>query len=205
MSNLSIHLKSVSKKFNHHLLYKDIELDILSEDKIVVTGNNGSGKSTLLKIMIGLVSPTSGTVDYRFDDHFIEKRYWHKHVSVAAPYMSMIEEFSMLDLIEHLYVFRKFQVGKKDFLDLLNLTAHLHKPIKQFSSGMKQKTKLLFAIADSAPVLLLDEPISNLDNFSIQWYVDMIERFAKHKTIIVFSNSQKQEYFFCNRHFSLSQ
>jgi ABC-type multidrug transport system ATPase subunit len=70
---------------------------------------------------------------------------------------------------------------------------------------MKQKTKLLFAIMDTAPILLLDEPTSNLDANAIQWYQDMIEKWAKHKTIIVFSNSQKQEYLFCQKEINLNE
>lgn len=201
----SIHLHNISKKYHQHFLYKNFSLDIFQQDKIVITGNNGSGKSTLLKIIIGLVSPTSGKVEYIHNNFIIEKSEWHKYISVAAPYMSSIEEFTVLELINHLYAFRKYQIDEKKLLNYLNLDKHLNKPIKQFSSGMKQKTKLLFAIMDTAPILLLDEPTSNLDANAIQWYQDMIEKWAKHKTIIVFSNSQKQEYLFCQKEINLNE
>jgi ABC-type multidrug transport system ATPase subunit len=101
-------------------------------------------------------------------------------------------------------VFRKFQLSKNEMLSKLELDKHLDKPIKFFSSGMKQKTRLLLAILDCAPVLLLDEPLSNLDENNAQWYSEMIQEFAMNKTILVFSNSLEKEYFFCDKYFSLS-
>jgi len=200
----SIHLKSVSKKFNKYYLYKNISLDIFPKDKISITGNNGSGKSTLLKIIIGLVTPNDGNVEYIINEKKLEKKYWHQLVSVAAPYMNISEDFTVNELIEHLSVFRKFQLSKNEMLSKLELDKHLDKPIKFFSSGMKQKTRLLLAILDCAPVLLLDEPLSNLDENNAQWYSEMIQKFAMNKTILVFSNSLEKEYFFCDKHFSLS-
>lgn len=204
MNVLSIHLQSVSKKYHNHFLYKNLNLDILHADKIVITGNNGSGKSTLLKIIAGIVSPSNGKVIYKLNDNELEKNKWHQYISIAAPYMHIPEEWSVKELIAHTKVFRQFLADEKELLKLLELDNHLDKPIKQFSSGMKQKTKLLLAIADAAPILLLDEPCSNLDTNAVKWYENMINDFALKKTILVFSNSRSEEYFFCNKHFSLS-
>lgn len=204
MNNIYIQLFNISKKYYSHFLYKNLNLEIPSKDKIVITGNNGSGKSTLLKIITGLVSPTSGKVIYLNEDKFIHKSEWYKYISVAAPYMGLIEDFSVNELTEHLFVFRKYQLERKELTELLELDKHIQKPIKYFSSGMKQKLRLLLAITDTAPILLLDEPTSNLDGTTTRWYSTMIEKFATHKTILVFSNFQQQEYFFCNKHIDLS-
>lgn len=199
MQTISIHLRSVSKKYHQHFLYRNLSLDILPQDKWVVLGNNGSGKSTLLKIMTGFVSPTSGVVSYQSHGKTIDKTHWHQYISVAAPYMSMIEDFTLYELMKHVYTFRMFQMEPEAFMDALQLNEHRNKAIKQFSSGMKQKTKLLLAIADAAPVLFLDEPTTNLDARTVQWYADMIQQWALHKTVIVFSNAHTEEYFFCNK------
>lgn len=199
----SIHLRDISKKYHRHLLYKNLSLNILPQDKLVVLGNNGSGKSTLLKIMIGLVSPTSGEVVYQLQGQTVDKTRWHQYISVAAPYMSMMETLTLDELVRHVYTFRPFQMEPEAFLEALQLNAHRHKPIKQFSSGMKQKTRLLLAIADAAPVLFLDEPATNLDARTVQWYADMVQKWAFQKTMIVFSNEHTDEYFFCNKQIRL--
>ncbi|GAB4201841.1 MAG: hypothetical protein Fur0023_06830 [Bacteroidia bacterium] len=204
-NEVKIILNHISKKFHQYYLYKDICIDIESKDKLVITGNNGSGKSTLLKIIAGHTSPSSGNIQYFLNAQELPKIQWHQYISIAAPYMSVMEEFSFREIIHHLTVFRQFQTDIREISDLSELDIHLHKPVKYFSSGMKQRIRLLIAILDAAPVLLLDEPCSNLDAASIQWYEKMIKQFAMHKTVIVFSNSQPHEYFFCNKHFSLSQ
>lgn len=203
MCDISIHLQSVSKKFHQQYLYKDLNLNILPKDKIVITGNNGSGKSTLLKIIAGLMSPNNGQVKYYCGEKLIEKEKWHQYISVAAPYMSLIDDFNIYEIIRHIKVFREFYYDEKTMIDVLELNKHLNKPFKQFSSGMKQRVRLLLAIMDKAPVLLLDEPCSNLDANGIKWYSDLINKVVDNKTIIVFSNSQPQEYFFCDKHFDL--
>lgn len=204
-NEVKIILNHISKKFYQYYLYKDICIDIEPKDKLVITGNNGSGKSTLLKIIAGLTSPSSGNVHYLLNTKELEKIQWHKYISIAAPYMNIPEAFTFPELLTHLIHYRQFQKNHQELLDLSGLQQHLNKPIKYFSSGMKQRIKLLIAITDNAPVLLLDEPCSNLDSTSVEWYHSMIQQFALQKTIVVFSNSQPHEYFFCNKYFSLSQ
>ncbi|GIV27850.1 MAG: ATP-binding protein [Bacteroidia bacterium] len=199
----SIHLRNVSKRFNKHFLYKDLSFDILPKEKVVVIGNNGSGKSTLLKIIIGYISPSSGDVKYIYENREIERKNWYKFVSVAAPYMGLIEDFTLHEIIDHVFCFRQYQVSKNEMIELLGLEKHLYKQIKHYSSGMKQKLRLLLAIMDRSPILLLDEPTTNLDAMNIQWYSNMIEKWAAQKTIIVFSNNVKEEFYFCERKITL--
>ncbi len=204
MQTPSIHIQHISKKFQRNLLYKGFSLDVFPQDKIAITGPNGSGKSTLLKLMIGLISPTSGSIEYKYNQHPIERSKWHKYVNVAAPYMNLMDDFTVLECVEHINSFRQFQLPPSEMIKLLELAQHLHKPIKYLSSGMKQKLKLMLAIMDRAPVLLLDEPLSNMDERNTQWYSEMIHQWAMSKTIIVFSNHQKKEYSFCGKQIELS-
>jgi ABC-type multidrug transport system ATPase subunit len=82
------------------------------------------------------------------------------------------------------------------------LSLQEHKAIKFFSSGMKQRLKLVLAIYADTPLLLLDEPCSNLDNQGIEWYRKLIHSQLKHRTIIIASN-QLLEYDFCDRTVSI--
>ncbi|NBQ48017.1 MAG: ATP-binding cassette domain-containing protein, partial [Sphingobacteriia bacterium] len=74
-----------------------------------------------------------------------------------------------------------------------------HKFIRQYSSGMKQRLKLALALLADTPLLLLDEPLSNLDRSGAAWYQQMITDYTAKRTVIVCSNAIEEEHFFCER------
>ena len=104
-------------------------------------------------------------------------------------------------MIVHASIYKPFinDLSTKQIIELSGLSAHKHKYIKLFSSGMKQRLKLTLAILADVPILFLDEPTTNLDTTVISWYKNLIEKYAMHKTIIVCSNSIKDEYAFCEK------
>ncbi len=77
------------------------------------------------------------------------------------------------------------------------------KQLKQFSSGMKQRVKLGLAILSDVPVVLLDEPASNLDSKAIDWYNNLVTKYSQKRIIIVCSNQQKNEFEFCNEQINI--
>ena len=87
-------------------------------------------------------------------------------------------------------------------IEMIGLKAATNKQIRHFSSGMKQRLKLALAIFSEAPILLLDEPCSNLDKEGYALYHELINKYALHKLIIVGSNDT-QEYDFCTKHINL--
>ena len=84
-------------------------------------------------------------------------------------------------------------------LDIAQLSQARHKFIRHYSSGMKQRLKLALAFLADTPLLLLDEPLSNLDKNAAQWYKQMIEQYGSTRTIVVCSNAIAEEHYFCSR------
>lgn len=206
ISLISIHTKNLGKRFGREWIFRGLNLDLKRSDKLVITGSNGSGKSTLLQILSGYVLPTEGVVTWKDTiDNEISKENIFKHVSIASPALELIEEFKPLELIKHQRCFKSFQgnLSDLDLIEISLLNPHKNKVIKNFSSGMKQRLKLTLAVLADAPLLLLDEPIINLDHNGIAWYKELIKTRALHKTIIVCSNKQKDEYEFCNHETSI--
>jgi ABC-type multidrug transport system ATPase subunit len=87
-------------------------------------------------------------------------------------------------------------------IQLIGLENATHKQIRYFSSGMKQRLKLALAIFSTSPILLLDEPCSNLDKEGYALYKELIQKYAMHKLIIVGSNDP-EEYAFCTQQINL--
>ncbi len=204
MQAVSIELKSVAKKFNNRWLFKNLNLAVNPSEKIAIIGPNGSGKSTLLKMIAGFLSSNKGETIYKNQNNNIEKENIFTNISVAAPYVALIDDYNLREFFQHISVFRKLKLQIDDIITLSELQASEKKPLKYFSSGMRQRVRLLQAILDTAPILLLDEPTSNLDAKAIQWYQELVNKYCAKKTIIVFSNAQPQDYSFCSKIIHLS-
>ncbi|HJP63705.1 MAG TPA: ATP-binding cassette domain-containing protein, partial [Mucilaginibacter sp.] len=88
-------------------------------------------------------------------------------------------------------------------IDLLNMHASRNKAIRYFSSGMKQRLKLALAFCSDTPMLMLDEPTSNLDKQGVEWYLGLVQQFAEGRLTIICSN-QEHEYNFCKHRLDIS-
>jgi len=108
-------------------------------------------------------------------------------------------------MIDFHFKFKQFKNGidKNAVADILNLEGSRNKLIKYFSSGMKQRLKLALAFCADTPMLMLDEPTSNLDTQGIDWYLSLVEKFSENRLTIICSN-QEHEYSFCDNRLSIS-
>jgi ABC-type multidrug transport system ATPase subunit len=204
---VSIHLKKVSKKYINEWIFKDVSLTINPSQKAVILGSNGSGKSTLLQTMASFLIPTKGEVTWNWETNPIEDDSIFKYLSMASPYMELIEDLTLTESIEHQKKFKPFlkNISTAEVVDLIQLQHAENKYLKNYSSGMRQRVKLGLAILADCPVLLLDEPCTNLDARSVSWYQSLVQEFAMHKTILVCSNTVKEEYSFCDTNIEIEK
>jgi ABC-type multidrug transport system ATPase subunit len=200
-NHISIKISNAGKKFGREWIFRKVNTEIAKGEKVVVLGLNGSGKSTLLQAFTSYLSLNEGEVVYFNGGTQTETEQVYKLISVASPYLELIEDLTLKEQVEHVAVFKPFlnNFTTQQVVDLSGLATHADKFIRLFSSGMKQRLKLTLAILADAPVLFLDEPTTNLDATVVEWYKKMIADYAMHKTIIVCSNSIKDEYAFCER------
>ncbi len=193
---IKIELIDVAKKFQSEWIFKQVNLELEPVSKLVILGGNGSGKSTLLQIISTAIGLNKGQVLYSHQQQKIANETIHQYISFASPYLQLIEEFTLRELIDHLANYKPFiaALSTDEILERIALPNIQSKYIRQYSSGMKQRVKLALAIMADCPVLLLDEPISNLDKNAIKWYHGMMEDYATNKTVVVCSNSIEAEY-----------
>ncbi len=198
---INITLTNAGKKFGKEWIFRHVTLNVKQGEKVVILGLNGSGKSTLLQVLTGFLSLNEGNLNYEHNSKTIDLEELYCYQSLASPYLELIEDFTLQELIEHAVVYKPFlnQLTTAQIIELSGLSAHKDKFIKLFSSGMKQRLKLTLAILADMPILFLDEPTTNLDATVINWYQKLISDYASEKTIIVCSNSIKEEYTFCER------
>ena len=203
---LNIELNDLGKKFGSEWIFKNLNFTISQGQKLAILGGNGSGKSTLLQVISGYVLPNKGKVNFTESDKLIENENFKDYISLASPYLELIEEFNLIELINHAALYKPFlnNLNTEQIIELSELDTSKNKSLKTYSSGMKQRVKLTLAILADCPVLLLDEPVSNLDKNAIDWYQNLIKHYASSKTIIVCSNSINDEFGFCDKELNLS-
>ncbi|MFC0518453.1 ATP-binding cassette domain-containing protein [Mucilaginibacter angelicae] len=199
-----ITLQNIGRRFNRDWIFRGVDYTFTSGESYAILGPNGSGKSTLLQVLNGSLSPSAGKIEFINDGKPVEIETVFTHLSLAAPYLELIEEFTMSEMIDFHFKFKSFKPGvdKAHLIDLLNLPKSANKLIKYFSSGMKQRLKLALAFCADTPMLMLDEPTSNLDTQGVDWYISLVQQFAAGRLTIVCSN-QEHEYGFCNHKLSI--
>ncbi|MEY4335050.1 MAG: hypothetical protein RLZZ196_3800 [Bacteroidota bacterium] len=202
---MKICLNQIAKRYQQNWIFKDLSLDIPSGTSLAILGNNGSGKSSLLRIIAAMQTATKGSITYTHKQQNIDSNSLYKQLSYAAVGMQLIEEFTLSELLSFHFSFKKsiHQLTVAEIISILDMKNVQSKLVGDFSSGMKQRVKLAQAIFTDAPLLLLDEPCSNLDKHGIAQYQEWMATYQNNRTIIVASNDSN-EYSFCKEQIMLS-
>ena len=203
---MKILLNNIGKRYGYKWVLRHIDLSLNQGEKYAIIGSNGSGKSTILKILSGFLTPSEGQVQYYESDKQLSVIDIYKSVAFAAPYIDLIESFTLREVLSFHYKFKKLPPSfhLKDIEALLNLKIDKDQRINSFSSGMQQRLKLVLAICSDTPILMLDEPTSNLDQQGISWYHNIVRDFAKNRLVVVASNVA-EDYHFCNEVYDVQE
>ncbi|MCK9618542.1 MAG: ABC transporter ATP-binding protein [Lentimicrobiaceae bacterium] len=199
---MQIQLENIGKRFNDDWIFSNINLSLESGQSYAIVGSNGSGKSTLMQVIAGKIQQSQGTLHYFKDGKVIPPDKIFRFLSLAAPYQELIEEFT---LSQHLDFHRRFKSirdnkSNKQIQSLLGAKFTLNKPVRNYSSGMKQRLKLALAILSETSLLLLDEPVTNLDDEGIAWYQQLLQENDWQRLTVICSNRHDEEYRIC-KHF----
>ncbi len=187
---MKIVTENLGKRFNREWIFKKLNFTFESGNTYAIVGPNGSGKSTLMQVLWGQVFPSAGSLSYSIDSREIKIEDCHRLVSIATPYMELIEEFTLEEMIRFHFKFKKpvNSHSTDEMIDLMVLDHARKKPISNFSSGMKQRLKLGLAFFSDTPALFLDEPTSNLDKKSIDWYQVNLSNSRGSRLVLIASN-----------------
>ena len=197
---MKVVLNQVGKRYLRDWILRDLSLTIDTGSRWALTGPNGSGKSTLLRLLAGHLTPTKGQLNFfASSGEVLNRTDVAFQLSLAAPYIDLIEEFTCLEAVQFHTKFRPLlETWTPDkLIQYSYLEKSKHKPIKHFSSGMKQRLKLALALLSRSSYILLDEPTTNLDQAGSDWYRSTVDQFLGDRTIIVASNVET-DFIFCD-------
>jgi len=196
---MKISVTKLGKRYNRDWIFRNLDFEFEAGKHYAITGPNGSGKSTLLQIISGASIFNEGKLSYFEDQKPFQPEKVFQKISFAAPYLDVVEEMTLTELFSFHHNMKGWLEGleTEKIIHVSALRNAAHKQIRYFSSGMKQRVKLAQAIFSNVPVVLLDEPLTNLDEEGVSLYHNLIEKYCKNRLLIISSNDRK-EYSFCN-------
>lgn len=184
----------LGKRFNREWIVRDFSFEFRSQKTYAIVGPNGSGKSTLLQILWGQMPMSAGELTYSVNNQVLEPEAVFKKISIATPYMDLIDEFTLEEMIAFHFQFKATcnQLSIGEIIELSGLATASKKQLVNFSSGMRQRVKLTLAFFTEAACLFLDEPTTNLDRKSVDWYHENLSNVARNATVIIASNIDEE-------------
>lgn len=191
---MTVTAENLSKRFNREWIFRDFNFTFQPGTYSVI-GPNGSGKSTMLQVLWGQLPATSGTLRYMDGETLIPVEEIYRHLTFAAPYLDLIEELTLREILHFHFSFKKIRDGRSlaDLLDIMELSHVRDKQVGHFSSGMKQRLKLGLALFSEVKIIFMDEPTTNLDQQSVAWYWKHFNQ-IKAETMVFIASNHEAEY-----------
>lgn len=182
---------NLSKEYDGVYRVQELDIRIKEGDIYGFLGPNGAGKSTTMKILLGLVKPTSGTIEI-MGKPFNEKN----RRDILASVGSLIESpsyYGHLTGRENMEIIRRLlDLPKKNIeeaVHIVRMENQMEKKVKNYSLGMKQRLGIAMALARFPKLLILDEPTNGLDPAGIEEMRELIKMLPKQYGMTVMISS----------------
>ena len=189
-------VKDLSIQRSNKIIFENVNLSIGFGKIILLKGKNGSGKTTLLKAILNIIEPSSGAIYWK--GKLLKKNLYNffNNVTYIADKTSSL---SKLSVQENINIWKKIFLSNisnsqvENILKTLRLDAYLNQKVNSLSFGEKKKLEFLRLILENKKIWILDEPLSNLDDESIDVIGQTFEDHCSKEGSIIFSSHQGSE------------
>ena len=189
-------VKDLSIERSNKKIFENVNLSIGSGKILLLKGKNGSGKTTLLKAILNLIEPSSGAIYWK--GKLLKKNLYDffNHVTFIADKTSSL---SKLSVHENINIWKKIFLSNisnsqiEIILKTLKLDTYLNQKVNSLSFGEKKKLELLRLIIENKKIWILDEPLSNLDDETIDVIGQTFEDHRSKEGSIIYSSHQESE------------
>lgn len=195
MTEPTLELKNVTKRYKRHTAVADLDLSIDPGERIALLGHNGAGKTTIMKLVLGLTKLSAGTIKVLGQDPALSKAADSRRAIGFLPEtvhfhdaMTGLETLTFYARLKNIAV---NEVG--DLLDQVGLAGAADRRVKTYSKGMRQRLGLAQALLGHPKLLLLDEPTTGLDPILRTSFYDLMEVMAARGTTVLLSSHALSE------------
>ena len=182
-------IEHLSKWYGKNEVVKDFSLEIASGESVALWGPNGAGKTTVVRSMLGLVD-YEGKIEIGGLDAATHGKSTRRAMGYVPQELSFYDEMTVYDLLDYSADLRGVPTERVDAVcELVELTDHVNKKVRELSGGLKQRLGIAIALFPDPPILLLDEPTSNLDAKSRDAAIELLQELrADGRTLVVTSH-----------------
>ncbi len=194
--------EGVGQRFGRRVLFRRLELAARGGETLAITGSNGSGKSTLVRILAGVQTPTRGRVTLRCGGRDVDDADRPFLTALVAPYLNVYDGFSPRENLEFIARARRLADADRRIeatLERVSLGDRVDDFVGTFSSGMKQRMRFAAALLADPPLVLLDEPTSNLDEAGIRTVDGIIRACTDEGKVVIVATNDADEAAACDR------
>ena len=166
ISSYSINVKNLTKSFDNFSVLNNITFSVKNNSIVGILGKNGAGKTTLLGLLMGIITPSSGTIDLLGKNLKYKKNEILKDINFQSPYVELPKKMTVqqnLFFYSRLYGVKNFIQNIEELSTDLKINELLKKSYGSLSAGQKTKVNLCKALLNKPKLLLLDEPTASLD------------------------------------------
>jgi len=189
-------VKELSVERPNKKIFENINLSLGSGKIILLKGKNGSGKTTLLKTIINIIEPSSGSIYWKGKPLKKNLYDFYNHITYIGDRTTSLRKLSV---IENINIWKKIFLSKtgksqiEDILKTMKLDNYLNQRVSELSFGESKKLELLRLILENKKIWILDEPLSNLDEETINILAQTFQDHRSKEGSIIFSSHQNSE------------
>lgn len=203
-SSYTISLNGLTKSFKNVHALNNLSLTFKGGVMHGVIGPEGAGKTTLMRVLLGLLKPSSGYVQYERDGHLVSFEELRESIAYMPQQQSLYPDLSIeehLEFFKELYGMSKDAYRKKrdELLQVTRLATFTDRLAGKLSGGMYKKLGLMCALLRSPRIVLLDEPTNGVDPISRREFWDLLYHLADQNILIILTTAYMDEAERCGR------
>jgi ABC-2 type transport system ATP-binding protein len=197
MENIILEIKKITKSYGDITALNNFGFSLAKGEVLGLLGPNGAGKTTLISILSGTVKDFTGTVTFKGQNLFADRKL-KNFMGIVPQDMAFYEDLNAMDNLMFwggLYDVSRAQLKTRaaELLELVELSSRAKEPIKNFSGGMKRRLNIAIGLIHDPELLLLDEPTVGIDVQAKVSILDIIKNVGTKGTSVIFTTHQLAE------------